>query len=229
MRRILEKYAKERLERIVRNSRNEHEVLAKMKHAQNGSNYQTLRKYINVYGIDTSHFETKSEGIKRNNNGVFSRRKPLSEILVDNIVLKPAWIKIRLIKEGLKKDKCEECGQGNVWRGKKITLILDHRNGNRYDFRFENLRIACPNCAATFDTHCRGMRRKRIKEDKRKKQVMTKLRIKCRVESRKVERPDYFSLKNEINKFGYSATGRKYNVSDNAVRKWLKNYERNGF
>ena len=61
---------------------------------------------------------------------------------MDNIVLEPAWIKIRLIKEGLKKDKCEECGQGNVWRGKKITLILDHRNGNRYDFRFENLRIA---------------------------------------------------------------------------------------
>jgi transposase-like protein len=29
-------------------------------------------------------------------------------------------------------------------------------------------------------------------------------------------------LLNEIDKLGYSAVGRKYGVSDNAVRKWVK-------
>ena len=33
-------------------------------------------------------------------------------------------------------------------------------------------------------------------------------------------------LKAEIDKLGYSGVGRKYGVSDNAVRKWLKAYER---
>jgi hypothetical protein len=43
--------------------------------------------------------------------------------------------------------------------------------------------------------------------------------------NRKVERPSYEILKREIEQVGYAATGRKYGVSDNAVRKWLKTYE----
>jgi hypothetical protein len=42
---------------------------------------------------------------------------------------------------------------------------------------------------------------------------------------RKVERPPYKVLKEEAEKLGYSGTGKKYGVSDNAVRKWLKFYE----
>ena len=45
--------------------------------------------------------------------------------------------------------------------------------------------------------------------------------------NRKVERPPFDVLRAEINKMGYSAVGRKYGVSDNAVRKWLKAYEQN--
>lgn len=42
---------------------------------------------------------------------------------------------------------------------------------------------------------------------------------------RKVRRPGYDVIKNDINKLGYAGTGRKYGVSDNAIRKWLKSYE----
>lgn len=42
---------------------------------------------------------------------------------------------------------------------------------------------------------------------------------------RKVDRPPYKVLKDEVEKLGYSGTGKKYGVSDNAVRKWLKFYE----
>jgi hypothetical protein len=38
---------------------------------------------------------------------------------------------------------------------------------------------------------------------------------------RKVERPSKKELLAEVEKNGYSATGRKYGVSDNAIRKWL--------
>ncbi len=37
-----------------------------------------------------------------------------------------------------------------------MGLILDHVNGVSDDHRLENLRIVCPNCAATLDTHCGG-------------------------------------------------------------------------
>lgn len=42
---------------------------------------------------------------------------------------------------------------------------------------------------------------------------------------RKVERPPYKQLIEEINELGYCGTGRKYGVSDNAIRKWKKYYE----
>jgi very-short-patch-repair endonuclease len=42
------------------------------------------------------------------------------------------------------------------------------------------------------------------------------------IKQRKVERPSQEQLLQEIKELGYSATGRRYGVSDNAVRKWLK-------
>jgi predicted small metal-binding protein len=44
-------------------------------------------------------------------------------------------------------------------------------------------------------------------------------------EARKVDRPPYARLKREIAAMGYSAVGRRYGVSDNAVRKWIRWYE----
>jgi very-short-patch-repair endonuclease len=43
---------------------------------------------------------------------------------------------------------------------------------------------------------------------------------------RKVERPPYTQLINEVNELGYAGTGRKYGVSDNSIRKWIKYYEK---
>ena len=43
---------------------------------------------------------------------------------------------------------------------------------------------------------------------------------------RKVVRPPYEQLTSEIKATSYLAVGRKYGVSDNAVRKWVRFYER---
>jgi len=43
---------------------------------------------------------------------------------------------------------------------------------------------------------------------------------------RKVHRPPYKQLLEEIESTSYVAVGRKYGVSDNAVRKWVRFYER---
>lgn len=48
---------------------------------------------------------------------------------------------------------------------------------------------------------------------------------KCkRILSRKVKRPDKPTLENDISELSILAIGRKYGVSDNAVRKWIKSY-----
>lgn len=55
-------------------------------------------------------------------------------------------IKGKLIREGLKENKCEICGLINEWNGKPLVLQLHHINGNHTDNRLENLQILCPNC-----------------------------------------------------------------------------------
>ena len=48
----------------------------------------------------------------------------------------------------------------------------------------------------------------------------------ARPKTRRVKRPSYGRLLREIAELGYCAVGRRYGVSDNAIRKWIRLYER---
>ena len=62
-------------------------------------------------------------------------------------------LKIRLIEEGYKEDKCEICGWSEKLYGMKYSPCeLHHRNGNPTDHRLENLMILCPNCHSLTET-----------------------------------------------------------------------------
>lgn len=43
-----------------------------------------------------------------------------------------------------------------------------------------------------------------------------------------MSRPPYEQLLAEVESTSYVAVGRKYGVSDNAVRKWVRSYEAEG-
>ena len=109
----------------------------------------------------------------------------------------------------------------------------------------QNLRIACPNCSATFDTHCgRKNRRERIKRtclrcaaefvpaDRSQRYCSRDCgrrwdrRGRPRPQMRRVERPPYEHLVAQIAGTSYVAVGRRHGVSDNAIRKWVRQYER---
>ena len=47
-----------------------------------------------------------------------------------------------------------------------------------------------------------------------------------KIDYRVVERPSYNDLIKEVNENNFVQTGKKYGVSDNAIRKWIKNYEK---
>jgi hypothetical protein len=46
-----------------------------------------------------------------------------------------------------------------------------------------------------------------------------------RPEIRRADRPSHAQLKTDLAQMSYLAVGRKYGVSDNAIRKWLRWYE----
>lgn len=114
--------------------------------------YKTIYARIEKDKINIDHIPL---GLGANKNRVFdTKRKPLKIYLVDGVNIKGSDLKKRLIRENLMKDVCSECGLGDVWNGKKITLQLDHINGVRDDNRLENIRILCPNCHSQTPTFC---------------------------------------------------------------------------
>jgi hypothetical protein len=226
-------YKKENLEKIIIESYTYKEVLIKMGLRAAGGNYKVLKKYIELYKISISHFLTTEDLSKRNLN---QKTKELEKILIENSTYSRSLLKERLYKERLKERKCELCEQGEEWMGKKMSLILDHINGIYNDNRIENLRIVCPNCNATLETHA-GKNKKITSETNEDKKInkcecgeITRSSKKCKkcfsLNQRKVDRPSYEKLIKEIEKLGYVGVGKKYGVSDNAVRKWKKQYEK---
>lgn len=143
------KYEKNLLKEVVAESNSYSEVAKKLglNHLYYG-NRQTVKKYIEQFKISTKHF-----GNYHYNTA--TKKIALSEILVENSTYRNTFkLKDKLYKEGLKQRQCELCPQGEEWMGKRMSLILDHKNGINNDNRIENLRIVCPNCNATLETHC---------------------------------------------------------------------------
>lgn len=218
-----ERYSKESFEKAVKEATSIKCALKNLGLRAAGGNYKVFHKYVEQYGIDTSHFESRKEIYQRSLKNYLSGIKiPMNEILVENSTYNRTSLKKRLYDEGLKERRCEMkgCGQGEIWMGKKMSLILDHINGVYNDNRIENLRIVCANCNATLPTHCG----KQNKKPKPKKD--SKAREMADFKRRTVKRPSYSQLLQEIEDLGYSGTGRKYGVSDNAIRKWVKSYEK---
>lgn len=214
------------LEKVVKESKTKTECLIKMGLRAAGGNYKTITKYIEEYQISTEHFDTHQSRVNKMNQMNFERKKPLSEILTENSTYNRHRLKERLYDENIKSKQCELCGQGEIWNGMKMSLIIDHINGIWNDNRIENLRIVCPNCNATLPTHCGKNKKNFTNEEKIDgRKIMTDTKLKFYENSRRTQRPDYNTLKTEIENLGYLKTGRKYGVSDNAIRKWIKFYQ----
>jgi hypothetical protein len=61
--------------------------------------------------------------------------------------------------------RCNRCGLSE-WLGQKITLELEHKNGNHYDNARENIELLCPNCHSLTDTW-RGRNKSKGRSGKR--------------------------------------------------------------
>ncbi len=142
------KYSKEIIEDFAKNSNSLSELLEKFNLVPRGRNFDTIKKYIKLHNIDISHFN-----INKNRKGIIKERS-INSYLHNEFKIGSTALKKKLYKTNLKLRICELCGQDEIWNNKKMSLILDHIDGNSNNNNLNNLRIVCPNCNATLDTHC---------------------------------------------------------------------------
>lgn len=193
-----------------------------------GGNYRTLKVRAQQEGLDWNELSgrMRKQSLTRVHEG---NRLKTSDLLVEHSKYSRGHLKERLISEGILKNECSRCGQGPVWFNEPLVMVLDHINGIHDDDRIENLRLLCPQCNSQMSTFAGRKNKGRKKSEPRRcmdcPAIVGRYADRCpkcaHKANRKTERPDADVLKKEADSMGWEATGRKYGVSGNAVRKWV--------
>lgn len=123
------------------------EVLENLGLRAAGGNHKALTKWCSVHGLELPVFKR-----------VYSEDHAISLSTPDELVFieNSAYSSRAGIKKKLRKIwkewTCADCGIGEEWNGKSLTLQLEHRNGIWNDNRLENLELLCPNCHSQTDS-----------------------------------------------------------------------------
>ena len=210
----------ERIKEIIPQCINFTEVLKMLGIPRQGNNSNTLKRLLDENNIDYSHFTGRARVYNNTSTSI-------NEYLSNRVKITSGKLRIKLLTEGLKENKCEICGI-TKWLGKPIVCQLHHIDGNNQNNNLENLQILCPNCHSQTENYCGSANVNKTKyycKDCGKE--INKGSVYCTIcshkHTRKVkDRPSKEKLLQDFKELkSFVKIGAKYGVSDNAIRKWF--------
>lgn len=195
---------------------------------------ETLNRYLTQMGINYIGQQNKKGQYK----GAANNYIKAEEYLGTNKQIKSSELKYKLIKDGIKEYKCENCGI-TKWLDEEVPLELHHIDGNHYNNNLENLLIVCPNCHAYFEkrktqkdffpvkTQLIKNRKKNYCIDCGKEINLESTRcVDCYHKSTrgiKTEVPiSREELKTLIRSIPFETIGKTFNITGNGIRKWCE-------
>lgn len=205
---------KEKIKETIESSNSIKEVIKKVG-LEPTSNHRTFNKFIKKFSLEKEVEELKKRSYKERSKRLIDKRFDLITLndFCKNSSRTTGDIKKYIIKNNLLEYKCFECGIGNVYNNKPLTLQLHHINGDNTDNRLENLKFLCPNCHTQTETY--GSKNiKSFKETRKLKEEKIALENQER-------KKDALSL--DLTKRGWvSALSKKWGITRKSVRKWFK-------
>lgn len=74
--------------------------------------------------------------------------------------------------------RCQICHNPGVHEDRPLTLQIDHKNGDSFDHRIENLRYLCPNCHSQTETFTgRNIKVKKIRANSRTRTDISRVEV----------------------------------------------------
>ena len=169
-----------------------------------------------------------------------SYKSTINQVFAKNTVYHSKKMRKRIIDECLLPYICNIC-ECRTYNGKFLKLQIGHIDGDRTNNELDNLRFLCPNCHSQTDTYCG----RNLNIELYPNSIFTKKINYCidcgdTTYDNKASRclSCYNKLKSQNvplkkdliqhlidNGSKLYRSGEKYNVSDNAVKKWLIKYD----
>lgn len=244
-------YMSDEFKELVKDSNTLSEICIKMSLVQSYGNRRTIKKYIKLNNLDISHFyiiKNKVTGKKCElkdiliENSSYNNNTNLKEKLYKECLKERKcelcgqneyWnnMKISLILDhinGINNDNrlenirivCPNCNAGlDTFSGKNTKKQNNSNYYTRKELEINN----------NFDIYRNKKRTKNINKCECGAIIYngSKKCVKCNnLLQRKVERPSLEILKIDIKNLGFEGTGRKYKVTGNCIKKWIKLYEK---
>lgn len=228
---MLKNYTKEELQLAINNSKSVKEVLEyfDIGSIKSSYHYREFKRLVQLHSLDVSHLNGY------NGSSFGTTKRDIQCYLNNDFPITSSKLKARLLKEEIMMPICSEC-KLTTWNNKPIPLELDHINGDSFNNNLTNLRLLCPNCHAQTETYCgKNMKPKTPKvevcptcenEYTGRKQYcsLTCIPLDKRTGPKKCDLTNDEVLKVlRENGNNYSKTGKLLGISDNAVRKRVKN------
>lgn len=211
----LQPYTKEWLEELCKTSYSYAEVIRKAGRKGGGS-IQTLKKYIEQYEIDTSHFtgqnwnkgKTKKNDSRLANIAIASEKYQLEDVFKKDSSISQHGLRGYVERHQIVEYKCNICGCDGHWQdGVVIALELHHRDGDNHNNEIDNLIYLCPNCHALTENF----------KGKNKKDYSTKVVSEEDFVKALQEAPN---IRQALLKLGLAARGDNYTRAKNLMRKY---------